>query len=144
VAVLAEGMVLKIGIRKFSVKKRLAARASPKRMIRSKVRAPKGFGWLTNPKKAAYNRVYHRTTKKACYIATTVYDDPDAWQVERLRQYRDNVLTNHLLGLIFIWFYYEVSPHLVVILKNVRPLNQVVRKMLDAIVREISTSEVTQ
>jgi len=134
---------LKIGIRKPSVNKRIAARTSPKRIVRSKVRAPKGFGWLTNPKKAAYNRVYHRTTKKACYIATTVYGDPDAWQVERLRQYRDNVLTNHLLGLIFIWLYYEVSPHLVVLLKDVRPLNQVVRKLLDAIVCEIPTSEVT-
>ena len=108
---------MKIGIRKPSGKKRTAARISPKRKIRSKVRAPKGFGWLTNPKKAVYNRVYHRTTKKACYIATTVYGDPDAWQVERLRQYKDNVLTNHSLGLIFIWFYYEVSPHLVVLSK---------------------------
>jgi len=26
------------------------------------VKAPRGWGWLTNPKKAAYNRVYSRTT----------------------------------------------------------------------------------
>jgi hypothetical protein len=26
------------------------------------LRAPRGYGWLTNPKKAAYNRVYNRTT----------------------------------------------------------------------------------
>ena len=129
---------MKIGIRKPSVKKRIAAHTSLKRMLRSKVRAPKGFGWLTNPKKAAYNRVYHRTTKKACYIATTVYGDPDAWQVERLRHYRDNVLTNHLLGVIFIWLYYEVSPHLVVLFKEVRPLNRVARKLLDAVARKMS------
>jgi len=23
---------------------------------------PRGWGWLTNPKKAAYNRIYSRTT----------------------------------------------------------------------------------
>ena len=142
-AVLAEGMTLKIGIRKPSVKKRIAARTSLKRMVRSKVRAPKGFGWLTNPKKAAYNRVYNRTTKQACYIATAVYNDPDAWQVEKLRNYRDTVLTNHLLGLIFIWLYYEVSPHLVFLFKDIRPLNYVVRKLLDVVVREIPTSEPT-
>lgn len=26
------------------------------------LKAPRGWGWLTNPKKAAYNRVYNRTT----------------------------------------------------------------------------------
>jgi hypothetical protein len=26
------------------------------------VKAPRGWGWLTNPRKAAYNRVYNRTT----------------------------------------------------------------------------------
>jgi hypothetical protein len=140
VAVLEERITVKIGIRKPSVKKRIAAHTSLKRMLRSKVRAPKGFGWLTNPKKAAYNRVYHRTTKKACYIATTVYGDSDAWQVKKLRNYRDNVLMNHLLGLIFIRLYYEVSPHLIVLFKNARPLNHVARRLLDAIVSKISTS----
>ena len=28
-------------------------------------KAPRGYGWITNPKKAAYNRVYNRTTFKA-------------------------------------------------------------------------------
>ena len=27
------------------------------------LRAPRGWGWITNPKKAAYNRVYNRTTR---------------------------------------------------------------------------------
>jgi hypothetical protein len=26
------------------------------------LRAPRGWGWLTNPRKAAYNRLYRRTT----------------------------------------------------------------------------------
>lgn len=31
-------------------------------------KAPKGMGWLTNPKKAAYNRVYNRTSR-GCLVA---------------------------------------------------------------------------
>lgn len=27
------------------------------------LKAPRGAGWLTNPKKAAYNRVYNKTSK---------------------------------------------------------------------------------
>ncbi|MDK4627554.1 hypothetical protein QG055_10190, partial [Kingella kingae] len=26
------------------------------------LKAPRGYGWITNPKKAAYNRIYHRVT----------------------------------------------------------------------------------
>jgi hypothetical protein len=42
----------------------IAADTSPKRIIKNALglRAPRGWGWLTNPKKAAYNRVYDRTT----------------------------------------------------------------------------------
>lgn len=53
---------MKLGLRKVSLKGRLSARISPKRMIRSKIRVPKGMGFITNPKKATYNRVYNRTS----------------------------------------------------------------------------------
>ena len=55
---------MKIGIRKPSLKKMIAARISPKRFIRHNlvIKAPRGWGWLTNPKKALYNRIYNRTT----------------------------------------------------------------------------------
>jgi len=58
-------MRVKIGIRKPSIKKRIAARTSVKRVVRHNLglKAPRGWGWVTNPKKAAYNRVYNRTTK---------------------------------------------------------------------------------
>lgn len=59
------GEIMKFGIRTPSLKKRIAARTSVKRMIRHNlgVKAPKGLGWVTDPKKAAYNRAYNRTTK---------------------------------------------------------------------------------
>jgi len=55
---------MKFGPRKPSLRKSLAAKSSLKRAVRNSLglKAPKGWGWLTNPKKAAYNRVYNRTT----------------------------------------------------------------------------------
>lgn len=55
---------MKFGMRTPSLKKSIAARTSAKRMVKNALglRAPRGFGWLTNPRKAAYNRVYSRTT----------------------------------------------------------------------------------
>ncbi|MDP1826688.1 MAG: hypothetical protein Q8L48_25680 [Archangium sp.] len=65
---------MRFGIRKFSLKKRIAARTSLKRVVRHNlgVKAPRGWGWLTNPKKAAYNRVYNRTTVGADKVAGVV------------------------------------------------------------------------
>jgi hypothetical protein len=59
-----EESIMKFGMRKPSLKRMIAARTSPKRFIRHNlgIKAPRGWGWLTNPKRAAYNRVYSRTT----------------------------------------------------------------------------------
>ena len=61
---------MKFGFRTPSLKKRIAARTSVKRMIRHNlgIKAPRGMGWITNPKKAAYNRIYSRTTKGCLVI----------------------------------------------------------------------------
>ncbi|TIU69479.1 MAG: hypothetical protein E5V66_14090 [Mesorhizobium sp.] len=55
---------MKFGIRKPSLKRSLAARTSVKRMVRHNLglKAPRGMGWVTDPKRAAYNRVYDRTS----------------------------------------------------------------------------------
>ena len=56
---------MKFGFRTPSFKKRIAARTSLKRLVQNSLglKAPKGYGWLTNPKKAAYNKVYNKTTR---------------------------------------------------------------------------------
>jgi len=61
---------MKFGFRKPSLKKRIAARTSVKRYVRHSlgVKAPRGWGWLTNPKKAAYNKVYSKTSR-GCLVA---------------------------------------------------------------------------
>jgi hypothetical protein len=59
------GTDMKIGIRIPSLKKRIAARTSPARILRHNLglKAPRGFGWVTNPRRALYNRIYSRTTR---------------------------------------------------------------------------------
>lgn len=55
---------MKFGIRTPSIKRSLAAKTSVKRIVRRNLglKAPRGMGWVTNPKRTAYNRVYDRTT----------------------------------------------------------------------------------
>lgn len=61
---------MKFGFRKPSLKKRISARTSAKRFIRHNLgfKAPKGYGLLTNPKKAMYNKVYNKTSR--CCLLT--------------------------------------------------------------------------
>ena len=61
---------MKFGFRVPSLTKRIAARTSLKRVIRHRLglKAPSGWGWLTNPRRAAYNRVYNRTTTGCAVI----------------------------------------------------------------------------
>ena len=56
---------MKFGFRIPNLNKRIAARTSVKRFIRQNMgfKAPRGMGWITNPKRALYNRVYNRTSR---------------------------------------------------------------------------------
>lgn len=55
---------MKFGPRKPSLKKRISAKTSVKRQIthRAGIKMPKGYGWVRNPKKYAYNKVYNKTS----------------------------------------------------------------------------------
>lgn len=55
---------MKFGIRKVSISKSIAARTSLTRIAINSLglKAPRGFGWVTNPKKALYNKVYNKTS----------------------------------------------------------------------------------
>ena len=58
---------MKVGIRKPSLKKSFKARTTSKakRAVKRAVipgYGKKGTGWIKNPKKAAYNKVYNKTT----------------------------------------------------------------------------------
>lgn len=55
---------MKFGFRMPSLKRRIAARTSIKRIVRHRLglKAPKGMGIITNPKKYVYNKIYNKTT----------------------------------------------------------------------------------
>ena len=61
---------MKFGFRIPNLNKRIAARTSVKRVLRHNLglKAPKGMGWITNPKRAAYNRVYNKTSRGCSVI----------------------------------------------------------------------------
>ena len=56
---------MKFGFRIPSLSKRIAARTSPARFVRHNIglKAPRGMGWVTNPKKFMYNKVYQKTSR---------------------------------------------------------------------------------
>lgn len=65
--------MVRFGFRVPSLRKRISARTSLKRYARHSLglKAPRGWGWITNPRKAAYNRIYSRTTR-GCMILVLV------------------------------------------------------------------------
>ncbi len=66
--------MVRFGFRVPSLRKRISARTSLKRYVRNNLglKAPRGWGWLTNPRKAAYNRVYNRTTR-GCLVVVVFW-----------------------------------------------------------------------
>ena len=61
------GNTMKFGMRKPSIKRSISARTTgkAKRAIKKALipgYGKKGMGWIKNPKKAAYNKVYRKTT----------------------------------------------------------------------------------
>lgn len=65
---------MRFGYRRPSFRKRIAARTSWKRYVRHSLglKMPRGWGWLTNPRRAAYNRIYSRTTRPTCLVVLLV------------------------------------------------------------------------
>ena len=68
---------MKFGYRKPSIKKRIAARTTgkAKRKIKKALipgYGKKGMGWVKSPKRAAYNKVY-RKTSTGCLLPVLVF-----------------------------------------------------------------------
>ena len=71
---------MKFGFRIPSIKKRIAARTSAKRIIAHNLgfKAPRGMGWITNPKKAIYNKVYNQTSRGCMLSIVFLFSMPIA------------------------------------------------------------------
>jgi hypothetical protein len=68
--------LMKFGLRIPSLTKRIAARTSVKRIVQNKLglKMPRGYGWVTNPHKFIYNKVYTKTTTGiGCMLTLLVF-----------------------------------------------------------------------
>ena len=68
--------MVKTGFRKPSIKKSIKARTTGKIKRNAKrtinpMYGKKGSGWINNPKKAAYNKVYNKTTRSIFDVASS-------------------------------------------------------------------------
>lgn len=72
-----------------------------------------------------------------CYIATMAYGDYDHPQVMELRKFRDEFLNKSVLGRIFIRLYYKYSPLLVQRLEDKPKTNDIIRTLLDQLIKII-------
>jgi hypothetical protein len=64
---------MKFGFRIPSITKRIAARTSPARFVRQNLgfKAPRNMGWVTDPKRFMYNKVYNKTSR-GCLVSFVV------------------------------------------------------------------------
>ncbi len=69
-----------------------------------------------------------QSDKKGCFIATAVYGSNNASEVQKFYQFRDDVLSQHFLGRVFIKFYYLVSPTLAKWIDNKPHIKSFIKK----------------
>lgn len=84
---------------------------------------------------------YKQPSKKrgrGCYVATSVYGSYDCPEVWTLRRFRDNILSNHILGRAFIKSYYATSPTLVKYLGDKKIFNMIFEPILNKFVKKLN------
>ncbi len=79
----------------------------------------------------------------SCYVATVVYGNKHAPEVETLREIRDNVLRENYFGRQFVKFYYSGAGEKVAKFLNdkVPVAKQVIKSSLDFIVQQYKKSK---
>ena len=84
-----------------------------------------------------FKNVVENYNPSKCYIATAVYGDINHPSVIVLRKYRDNSLSNYILGKGFINIYYSVSPKLIKYINSNNWIKQNIKIVLDKLVTRI-------
>lgn len=122
----------------FNMTNELRSRYNNNQSILQSIANQLGVGFSPNTSLPTYtkeNKYKSEGSKKPCYIATMAYGDFDHPQVLVLRQFRDNTLDKSALGKWFIKVYYHNSPKLVEKLKDKKTANNIIRCLLDQLIK---------
>ena len=75
--------------------------------------------------------IIKKESEPFCYIATMAYEDINHPKVQNFRDFRDNYLSETVLGNVFIKYYYKYSPSWVKVLEPHKTINKLIRLGLD-------------
>ena len=99
-----------------------------------KVKIEEKLHWMENYWVEQSKRQDVITGKKACFIATATFESPCAPQVIALREFRDGILNKSLLGRLFVYFYYCLSPRIAGVVSSSSILKKILRIILSRLI----------
>jgi hypothetical protein len=73
--------------------------------------------------------------KSSCFIATAVFENPEAPEVVTLRVFRDGVLSKSIAGRLLVRAYYALSPGIARLISRSERLKKIARRILRPIVK---------
>lgn len=91
-----------------------------------------------------FSEEFDKASRRAsgqCFVATAVYQSPDAPEVQILRRWRDSELSRSLYGRLLIYVYYSVGRPLGYLVKKFPPLLNQTKILLDRLVNRIKKEE---
>jgi hypothetical protein len=71
-----------------------------------------------------------KNQKNGCFIASTVYENPNALEVNTFRYFRDEVLSLYSVGRKFIFYYYKISPFIALLISKSSLLKMLAKVMV--------------
>jgi predicted amidophosphoribosyltransferase len=83
------------------------------------------------------SKLVNKEQKPKCFIATAAYGNSFVKEVQILRNFRDKKLKNNFLGLLFIKFYYKISPPIAKIIEKNEFIKKIVRVSLKPVTKII-------
>ena len=91
-------------------------------------------GWSEKRKRESIEMSQKIFKAYGCFIATAIYGNLQAREVQVFRKYRDEVLMNSRLGMAFIEVYYRYSPQIAAKIEENPKLKKLIKPFLDYLV----------
>jgi len=76
--------------------------------------------------------------KSGCFVATSIYESYEAWQVILLRKFRDQTLLKSKYGRLFVKYYYIFGPYLSRTINKFRFLQKIFKPVLNLFVNSLN------